>query len=100
MFVTLFIVVFIVQTLSASISAKYTGGYNTKESIMIGFGMLGRAELAFVVINLAYTEHHIISNVQFYALILTIFLLNISVPLAIKWYKPYFLKEELAKASL
>jgi len=99
-FITLFIVVFVIQTLSASISAKYTGGYNTKESIMIGFGMLGRAELAFVVINLAYTEHHIISNVQFYALILTIFLLNISVPLAIKWYKPYFLKEDLIKVSL
>ncbi len=93
-FLTLFIVVFIFQVLSASISARFTGGYNTKESIMIGFGMLGRAELAFVVINLAFTEHHIINDVQFFALVMTIFLLNISVPLAIKWYKPYFLKEE------
>jgi Kef-type K+ transport system membrane component KefB len=61
---------------------------------MIGFGMLGRAELAFVVINLAFTTHHIISEVQFYALIMTIFLLNISVPVAIKWFKPYFLGEK------
>jgi Kef-type K+ transport system membrane component KefB len=94
MIVTLFIVVFIVQVLSASISAKYTGGYSTKESVMIGFGMLGRAELAFVVINLAFTQHHIISEVQFYTLVMTIFLLNISVPSTIKWFKPYFLGEK------
>jgi len=97
MFLTLFVIVFIFQVLSASIAAKYTGGYSTKESVMIGFGMLGRAELAFVVINLAFTEHHIISEVQFYALIMTIFLLNISVPLAIKWFKPYFLGEKTFK---
>ncbi len=94
MFVTLFIVVLVFQILSAAISAKYTGGYDNKESFMIGIGMLGRAELAFVVINLAYTTHHLIDEVQFYALIMTIFLLNISVPLGIKWYKPHFLGEK------
>jgi len=94
MIATLFIVVFVVQVLSAGISARFTGGYTNKESVMIGFGMLGRAELAFVVINLAYATHHIIDEVQFYALVMTIFLLNISVPLAIKWYKPYFLGEK------
>ncbi len=99
MFITLFIVVFLVQVVSASISAKYTGGYRNKESLMIGFGMLGRAELAFVVINQAYITHHIISDVQFYTLIMTIFLLNISVPLAIKWYKPYFLQEVMATSK-
>ena len=99
---TLFIAVFTFQVLSAAISARFTGGYNTKESIMIGFGMLGRAELAFVVINLAFSEHHIIDETQFFTLVMTIFLLNISVPLSIKWYKPYFLKERKLsfKASL
>ena len=99
MFVTLFVVVFIFQVVSAAVSAKYTGGYSTKESIMIGFGMLGRAELAFVVINLAFTEHHLISEVQFNTLIMTIFLLNLSVPFAIKWFKPYFLEEKSFKTK-
>jgi len=94
MIITLFVIIFIAQVTSAAVSAKYTGGYSTNESIMIGFGMLGRAELAFVVINLAYTQHHLISEVQFYTLIITIFLLNISVPFSIKWFKPYFLNEK------
>jgi hypothetical protein len=52
--------------------------------------MLGRAELAFIVINIAYTQNHIITFEQFYILIATLFLLNITVPMAIKWWKPYY----------
>ncbi len=100
MIVTLFVVVFIFQVASAAISAKYTGGYSNKESMMIGFGMLGRAELAFVVINLAFVEHHIFNELQFYTLVMTVFLLNISVPLAIKWYKPYFMGEKVKKVRV
>jgi hypothetical protein len=29
---------------------------------MIGLGMLGRAELAFIVINIAYSENHIFND--------------------------------------
>ena len=86
----LFISVFILQILSASLAARYTGGYKWHESIMIGFGMLGRAELAFIVINIAYTKSHLITLEQFYTLILTLFLLNITVPALIKWWKPYY----------
>jgi len=87
---TLFLLVFILQILSASIAARYTGRYKWYQSIMIGLGMLGRAELAFIVINIAYTQNHIINLEQFYILISTLFLLNISVPIAIKWWKPYY----------
>jgi hypothetical protein len=54
---------------------------------MIGFGMLGRAELAFVVLDIAYVQHNIISIEVFYTLILVAFLLNLSVPLCIHWHK-------------
>ena len=87
---TLFVSVFILQILSASLAARFTGGYKWHESIMIGFGMLGRAELAFIVINIAYTKSHLITLEQFYTLILTLFLLNMTVPALIKWWKPYY----------
>lgn len=94
---TLFISVLILQVLSASIAARYTGRYEWYQSIMIGLGMLGRAELAFIVINIAYAQNHIIDIEQFYILISTLFLLNITVPTAIKWWKPYYLGEKELK---
>lgn len=90
MFLTLFVLVFIFQVLSASLAARFTGGYTWYQSIMIGFGMLGRAELAFIVIDIAYTENHIIDTPQFYVMMFTVFLLNITVPLTISWWKPYY----------
>jgi Kef-type K+ transport system membrane component KefB len=87
---TLFTAVLILQVLSASLAAKYTGKYQWHESVMIGFGMLGRAELAFIVIDIAFVENHLINTEQFYILMITIFLLNITVPLLIKWWKPYY----------
>jgi len=87
----LFVMVLILQVVSASTAARYTGRYEWHESVMIGFGMLGRAELAFIVINIAFTQHHIISLEQFYILIGVVFLLNLTVPTAIKWWKPYYL---------
>jgi len=91
---TLFALVFVLQILSASLAARFTGGYAWHESVMIGFGMLGRAELAFIVINIAYVQNHIINTEQFYALIFTTFLLNISVPLTIKLWKPYYVGDK------
>jgi hypothetical protein len=55
--------------------------------------MLGRAELAFIVINIAYVQNHLITKEEFYTLMFTTFLLNISVPLLLKWYKPIYEKE-------
>ena len=58
---------------------------------MIGLGMLGRAELAFIVINIAFVQNKIIDQTQFYTLMFTAFLLNVTVPIALKWWKPYYL---------
>ena len=86
----LFLLVLVFQVLSAAGAARFTGGYKWHESVMIGLGMLGRAELAFIVIDIAYTEHHIFDRAQFYTLIFATFLLNISVPILINWWKPYY----------
>ena len=86
----LFIAVLVLQIVSAAGAAKYTGGYSNKDSILIGFGMLGRAELAFIVINIAFVQNQLISKEEFYTLMFTTFLLNISVPLLLKWYKPIY----------
>jgi Kef-type K+ transport system membrane component KefB len=83
---------FIAQVLSAGLAARYTGNFNWAESWMIGFGMLGRAELAFVVMDIAYVQNAIISEKMFYTLMFTAFCLNIAVPLTIRWWKPQFLK--------
>ena len=86
----LFVALFIGQVSSAGLAAKFTGGFDWPASLMIGFGMLGRAELAFVVIDIAYVENKILSTEAFYTLMLTMFMLNISVPLTIRWWKSKF----------
>ncbi len=88
--IILFVLVLVFQILSATGAARFTGGYKWHESVMIGLGMLGRAELAFIVIDIAYTEHHIFNEAQFYTLIMATFLLNISVAMLINWWKPYY----------
>lgn len=50
--------------------------------------MLGRAELAFVVIDIAYVENSIINTEAFYTLMFTAFWLNVLVPLTIGFWKP------------
>ncbi len=86
----LFAALFIAQILSAGLAARYTGRFAWHESVMIGVGMLGRAELAFVVMGIAYLQYPILSEAAFYTLMLTAALLNISVPLMIRWWKPYY----------
>jgi Kef-type K+ transport system membrane component KefB len=88
---TLGIAVF--QVLSAGLAARYTGGMNRAESIMIGFGMLGRAELAFVVIDIAYVQHSILNAEAFFTLMVTAFCLNILVPVTISLWRPTYLRE-------
>ena len=87
----LFFGLFFGQIISAATAAKYTGKFAWPDSILIGFGMLGRAELAFVVMNIAFVEYKIMSIEAFYTLMMTAFLLNISVPLTIRWWKSKFL---------
>ena len=86
----LFAAVFILQILSACLAARFTGNYHWHESVMIGFGMLGRTELALIVLNIAYIQNNLIDTEQFYILMFVTFLLNISVPMTIWWWGPYF----------
>ncbi len=82
------------QILSASFAARYTGNFLWHESIMIGFGMLGRAELAFVVMDIGYVQNQVITTDAFYTLMATAFFLNVAVPVLIKWWKPYYVGEK------
>ena len=91
MAMTVGIVVF--QVTSAGIAARFTSGMNSAESLMIGLGMLGRAELAFVVIDIAYVQHSILNKEAFFTLMITAFFLNILVPITITWWKPHYLRE-------
>ena len=90
----------IAQTVSAALAAKTTGGFAWHESILIGLGMLGRAELAFVVMDIGYVQNSIITTEAFYTLMATAFFLNIAVPVSIKLWKPYFEGEKHLSVQL
>jgi len=57
---------------------------------MVGFGILGCAELVFVVMNIAFVRDQILSMEVFYILMLTCFMLNTFVPITIRWWKAKF----------
>ena len=80
----------VAQITSAALAARLTGGFSFHESMLIGFGMLGRAELAFVVMGIAYVENSILSTEAFYTLMFTTFWLNVSVPVSLTLWKPYY----------
>jgi Kef-type K+ transport system membrane component KefB len=69
------------------------------QSLMIGFGMLGRAELAFVVIDIGYVQNAILPTEAFFALMITAFFLNTAVPLTISWWRPYYEATEARTAG-
>ncbi len=83
----------IVQVATAALAARYTSGMAAAASMLIGLGMLGRAEMAFVVMDIAYIQYPILTDEAFYTLMFTAFWLNVSVPLSIRWWKPYYLNE-------
>jgi Kef-type K+ transport system membrane component KefB len=85
--------IFVFQVSSAALAARYTAGMNRAESIMVGFGMLGRAELAFVVIDIAYVQHDILNTEAFFTLMVTAFCLNVLVPISIGLWRPVYLRE-------
>jgi Kef-type K+ transport system membrane component KefB len=82
----------VIQIISAGLAARYTSGMNSAESLMIGFGMLGRAELAFVVMDIAYVQHAILPVQAFFTLMITAFFLNVLVPVTIGWWRPHYLR--------
>ncbi|NKB35179.1 MAG: cation:proton antiporter [Pseudomonadales bacterium] len=77
------------QIISAALAARFIGIYHWHESVLIGLGMLGRAELAFVVMDIGYVQNSIITAEAFYTLMATCFVLNVCVPVSIKLWKPY-----------
>lgn len=81
---------FLAQVASATLAARYTSSMDWPSSLLIGFGMLGRAELAFIVMDIAYVENQLINTEAFYTLVFTAFWLNVSVPVAISWWKRRF----------
>lgn len=85
--VVLLLGVMIVQVASSYFAALYTGGFNKADSLLIGLGMLGRAELAFVVMDIAYVQHQIMTTEVFYTLMCTAFWLNVAVPITINLWK-------------
>lgn len=88
--ITLLVGLFFAQIISASMAARYTGNFTFHESMLIGFGMLGRAELAFVVMDIAYIQNNILSTEAFYTLMFTAFWLNVAVPVTITLWKPLY----------
>lgn len=91
--------VFLAQILSAGLAARFTGSFSWADSTMIGLGMLGRAELAFVVMDIAYVQNPILSTDAFYTLMLTCFWLNVAVPIAVASWKPYHAGEKILAAA-
>jgi len=82
----------VVQFLSAGLSAKYVpGGYSWAESTMIGFGMLGRGELYFVVLGEA-KKNDIFSKEVLFTFALTALLINLCLAMTITWFTPVFRK--------
>jgi len=90
----LFIGMFTVQVSTAGLAARFTGAMTWHQSLMIGFGMLGRAELAFVVMDIAYVQNSILPPEAFFTLMITAFFLNIAVPITIRWWRPYYVAAE------
>ncbi len=84
---TLLLGVFVVQLLSAGLAAYFIGRYHWAQSLLVGLGMVGRAELAFVIMDIAYVQHKILPDSAFFTLMFTAFWLNVSVPLAILLWK-------------
>jgi len=80
------------QFLSAALSARYVpGGYSWAESGLIGFGMLGRAELFFVVLNEA-KKNDIFNGETFFTLALSALLINILLAISVSLFTPVFRK--------
>ncbi len=80
----------VVQVASAGLAARFTARFSWPDSLLIGCGMLGRAELAFVVLDIAYVQHNILNTEAFYVLMFSAFWMNVMVPVTISQWKRHF----------
>jgi Kef-type K+ transport system membrane component KefB len=81
---------FAAQVSSAGLAARFTGGLTLPAAVMVGLGMLGRAELAFVVMEIAYIQNAVLNREAFYTLMFAAFWLNVAVPVTIRLWRPYY----------
>lgn len=77
----------------------YTEGRKKAASFMVGFGMLGCAALAFVILDIAHVQNSLLSAQAFFTLMLMCFGLNVGVPLTIHWWRPTFDRALAAEAA-
>ncbi|GAB4240614.1 MAG: cation:proton antiporter [Methyloligellaceae bacterium] len=89
----------VMQITSAALAARFTAATDWSNAVLIGFGMLGRAELAFVVMEIAYVESAIISTEVFYTLMFTAFWLNAAVPVTIMGWRWWRQRDAKARPS-
>jgi Kef-type K+ transport system membrane component KefB len=94
------VALFIAQIASAALAARYTSGMLWPGRLLTGCGMLGRAELAYVVLDIAYVHKHSIHQEVFYTLMLSAFWLNVKLPLTIHLLKPYYQEPPPSPSSL
>lgn len=80
--VTLTLAIFIGQVVSAGGMAR-RAGFNASESLFVGVGMCGRAEMAFILSSLGLSLGLLTPDI-FSVLIFTAFLLNLATPVAMK----------------
>jgi len=88
--IAMFVGLFVMQIVSAFCAARFIGRFTFEEAMLIGFGMLGRAELAFVVMDIAYVQNSVFTTEVFYVLMAVAFWLNLAVPLSIRFWRPYY----------
>jgi Kef-type K+ transport system membrane component KefB len=68
-------------------------GFSRVESLAVGIGMCGRAEMAFVLASIGLSLGAI-DDMVFSALIFTAFLLNLITPIGLRWLTPILREED------
>lgn len=82
------------QIISATLAAGYTGKFEWNASVMIGIGMLGLRSLPSWEVYCLH-QNKILSEEAFYTLMVVCFLLNIAVPICIRWWAPVYTGDKM-----
>ncbi len=89
------IIISFFQFITAYYSGKKTAKLPRHESILLGFAMLPRDVLAFVVLGIAVDSGLITKGDSFViAIVLTVLMINIISSLGLLWYKPKYIQAE------
>lgn len=96
--IAMIVALVVAQIASAALAARFTGGLDWPGAMMVGFGMLGRAELAFVVMDIAYRQNAVLPVEAFYTLMVAAFARNVLVPVTVRLWKPVYVRSLSAAA--